>query len=77
MITFRQKGDFSKLTRYFEKVKGVKGENEKDLTPHQKFIVEDFFDGVSALAKKRDDSVELSMIRMFIERHDKLQKTKK
>ena len=23
MITFRQKGDFSKLTRYFEKVKGV------------------------------------------------------
>lgn len=68
---------YSTIKVIFEKVKGVKGENEKDLTPHQKFIVEDFFDAVSALAKKRDDSVELSMIRMFIERHDKLQQTKK
>lgn len=55
----------------------VKGENEKDLTKHQKFIVEDFIDAVSVLAKDRDDSVELSMIRMFIERHDKLQQAKK
>ena len=61
---------------FFETVKGVKGENEKDLTPHQKFIVEDFIDAISVLAKDRDDSVELSMIRMFMERHDKLQKLK-
>ena len=65
---------YSTIKDFFER---VKGKNEKDLTLHQKFIVEDFFDAVSALAKKRDDSVELSMIRMFIERHDKLQKTKK
>ena len=65
---------YSTIKDFFER---VKGKNEKDLTLHQKFIVEDFFDAVSALAKKRDDSVELSMIRMFIERHDKLQQTKK
>ena len=67
---------YSTIKVFFEKVKGVKGENEKDLTPHQKFIVEDFIDAVSVLAKDRDDSVELSMIRMFMERHDKLQKLK-
>lgn len=67
---------YSTIKVFFEKVKGVKGENEKDLTPHQKFIVEDFIDAISVLAKDRDDSVELSMIRMFMERHDKLQKLK-
>ena len=64
---------YSTIKDFFET---VKGENEKDLTKHQKFIVEDFIDAVSVLAKDRDDSVELSMIRMFIERHDKLQKLK-
>ena len=64
---------YSMIKDFFET---VKGENEKDLTKHQKFIVEDFIDAVSVLAKDRDDSVELSMIRMFMERHDKLQKLK-
>lgn len=64
---------YSTIKEFF---KAVKDKNEKDLTTHQKFIVEDFIDAVSALAKRRDDSVELSMIRMFIERHDKLQKLK-
>lgn len=64
---------YSTIKDFFETVK-VK--NEKDLTKHQKFIVEDFIDAVSVLAKDRDDSVELSMIRMFMERHDKLQKLK-
>lgn len=64
---------YSTIKKFF---KTVKGENEKSLTQHQKFIVEDFIDAVSVLAKDRDDSVELSMIRMFIERHDKLQKLK-
>ena len=64
---------YSTIKDFFET---VKGEKEKDLTKHQKFIVEDFIDAVSVLAKDRDDSVELSMIRMFIERHDKLQKLK-
>ena len=64
---------YSTIKDFFET---VKGEKEKDLTKYQKFIVEDFIDAVSVLAKDRDDSVELSMIRMFIERHDKLQKLK-
>lgn len=64
---------YSTIKDFFET---VKGKNEKDLTKHQKFIVEDFIDAVSVLAKDRDDSVELSMIRMFMERHDKLQKLK-
>ena len=46
--------------------------NKKELTCHQKFILEDFLDAISNLAKDRDDSIELDMIRMFIERHDKL-----
>lgn len=65
---------YSTIKEFFEE---KKGKNEKSLTQHQKFIVEDFIDAVSVLAKDRDDSVELSMIRMFIERHDKLQQTKK
>lgn len=64
---------YSTIKDFFET---VKGKNEKDLTKHQKFIVEDFIDAVSVLARDRDDSVELSMIRMFMERHDKLQKLK-
>lgn len=46
------------------------------LTDNQKFIVQGFLAAVSDLAKERDDSIEVEMIRRFIERHDKLQKLK-
>lgn len=49
----------------------------KKLTDNQKFIVQGFLAAVSDLAKERDDSIEVEMIRRFIERHDKLQQTKK
>lgn len=48
----------------------------KNLTDNQKFIVQGFLAAVSDLAKERDDSIEVEMIRRFIERHDKLQKLK-
>lgn len=48
----------------------------KNLTDNQKFIVQGFLAAVSDLAKERDDSIEVKMIRRFIERHDKLQQLK-
>ena len=42
------------------------------LTDHQKFLLNDFISAISMLAKERDDSMGLKMIRLFIERYEKI-----
>ena len=42
------------------------------LTDHQKFLLNDFIAAISMLAKERDDSMELKMIRLFTERYKKI-----
>ena len=42
------------------------------LTNHQEFLLSDFISAISMLAKERDDSMELKMIRLFIERYEKI-----
>ena len=65
---------YKRLKAIFNKIFD-KQEMQK-LTDNQKFIVQGFLAAVSDLAKERDDSIEVEMIRRFIERHDKLQKLK-
>lgn len=56
----------------FEIFQKVFPENDLSLTPHQNFIVKDFLNAISFLAKDRDDTIEIKMIRKFIERHDEI-----
>lgn len=56
----------------FEIFQKVFSENNLSLTPHQNFIVKDFLNAISFLAKDRDDTIEVKMIRKFIERHDEI-----
>lgn len=42
------------------------------LSSHKRFLFKDFVQAISRLAKTRDDSMELKMIRMFIQRYDEL-----
>lgn len=65
---------YKNISDIFKKIFNVDDEsvNDNDLTDHQKFIVQDFLSAVSDLAKDRDDSIEVEMIRRFIERHDKI-----
>ena len=56
----------------FEIFQKVFPENDLSLTPHQNFIVKDFLNAISFLAKDRDDTIEVKMIRKFIERHDEI-----
>lgn len=46
--------------------------SQDGLTNHQKFLLNDFISAISMLAKERDDSMELKMIRLFIERYEKI-----
>ena len=44
------------------------------LSDHQKFLYNDFLSAIFMLAKERDDSMELKMIRLFIERYEKIKR---
>ena len=56
----------------FEIFQKVFSKSVPSLTPHQNFIVKDFLNAISFLAKDRDDTIEIKMIRKFIERHDEI-----
>lgn len=57
----------------YEKIKEIFDNFSKDnLSDHQRFLFDDFISAISALAKARDDSMELKMIKMFIDRYNEI-----
>ena len=60
------------LTTYKNILKIFNDFSSNGLTDHQKFLLNDFISAISMLAKERDDSMELKMIRLFIERYEKI-----
>lgn len=60
------------LTTYKDILNIFDNFSSNGLTDHQKFLLNDFISAISMLAKERDDSMELKMIRLFIERYEKI-----
>lgn len=60
------------LTTYKDILNIFDNFSSNGLTDHQKFLLNDFISAISILAKERDDSMELKMIRLFIERYEKI-----
>ena len=57
----------------YKKIKEIFDNFSKDnLSDHQRFLFDDFISAISALAKARDDSMELKMIKMFIDRYNEI-----
>lgn len=65
---------YSEFKKYMQDIFYDVCKIKDDLTIHQKFIVEDFMDAISSMSKQRDDSIEIAMIRKFIERQKELSK---
>lgn len=64
------------LITYEDILRIVDNFSKNGLTDHQKFLLNDFISAISMLAKERDDSMELKMIRLFIERYEKIKANK-
>lgn len=61
-----------KLITYRDVLEIFNNFSKERLSPHQVFLLDDFISAISILAKERDDAMELKMIRLFIERYEKI-----
>lgn len=68
---FALSGMYKQIT--YKKIKEILDKFSKNnLTDHQRFLFDDFISAISMLAKERDDSMEIRMIKMFIDRYNEI-----